>query len=96
MEFDFEAEIIEWRGPAPYLFVTMPPEQADELALAARDLSYGWGCIPAAGRVGDTDFTTSLFPRDGGYLVPVKTAVQRAEGIGLGDVIHIALRVGAD
>ena len=94
MEFDFDAEIIEWRGPAPYLFAALPQPLADELALAARDLSYGWGCIPATGRIGGTDFTTSLFPRDGGYLVPVKSAVQRAEGVGLGDVIHVELAVG--
>lgn len=94
MEFDFEAEIIEWRGPAPYLFAALPAEQADELALAATDLSYGWGCIPATARIGETDFTTSLFPRNGGYLMPVKTAVQRAEDVGLGDVIHVRLRVG--
>ena len=94
MEFDFEAEIIEWRGPAPYLFAALPAEQADELSLAATDLSYGWGCVPATGRIGDTEFTTSLFPRNGGYLMPVKTAVQRAEDVGLGDVIHVRLRVG--
>jgi hypothetical protein len=96
MQLDFEAEIIEWRGPAPYLFAAVPPEQADEIALVARDLTYGWGCIPASGRIGDTAFTTSLFPRYGGYLVPVKTAVQRAEGLVLGDVIHVELAVGED
>ncbi|RNI23056.1 DUF1905 domain-containing protein [Flexivirga caeni] len=94
MEFDFDAEIIEWRGPSPYLFAALPPELADELALAAKDFTYGWGCIPASGRLGRTDFTTSLFPRNGGYLVPIKRAVQRAEQVGLGDVIHLELRVG--
>ncbi|MBB2890911.1 DUF1905 domain-containing protein [Flexivirga oryzae] len=94
MDFDFDAEIIEWRGPAPYLFAPLPPDAVDEIAGAATDLSYGWGCIRATGRVGDTDFSTSLFPRDGGYLMPVKTAVQRAEDVGLGDVIHIELSVG--
>lgn len=94
MELEFDAEIIEWRGPAPYLFAPLPAELADELAQVAKDLTYGWGCIAASGRIGDTDFTTSLFPRHGGYLVPVKTAVQRAENVGLGDVIHVELTLG--
>lgn len=94
MDLEFDAEIVEWRGPAPYLFAPLPPELADELAQVAGDLTYGWGCIAASGRIGDTDFTTSIFPRRGGYLVPVKTAVQRAEDVGLGDVIHVRLTVG--
>lgn len=94
MELEFDAEIIEWRGPAPYLFAPLPAELADELAQVAKDLTYGWGCIAASGRIGDTDFTTSLFPRHGGYLVPVKAAVQRAENVGLGDVIHVELTLG--
>lgn len=96
VNLEFDAEVIEWRGPAPYLFAPMPPEQADELAQIARDVTYGWGCIPARGRIGDTDFTTSLFPRHGGYLVPVKVAVQRAEDVGLGDVVHVRLAIGDD
>jgi len=96
VEFDFDAEIIEWRGPAPYLFAPLPADAAHEIAAAATLLSYGWGCIPATGRIGETDFTTSLFPRDGGYLMPVKAAVQRTETVGLGDVIHVQLTVGDD
>ena len=96
MNLEFDGEIIEWRGPAPYLFAALPPEQADDLAQIARDVTYGWGCIPANGRIGDTEFSTSIFPRHGGYLVPVKIAVQRAEGVGLGDVIHLQLTVGED
>lgn len=96
MNLEFDAEITEWRGPAPYLFAALPPEQAADLAQIARDVTYGWGCIPARGRIGSTEFTTSLFPRQGGYLVPVKVAVQRAEGVGLGDVIHLQLAIGED
>ena len=37
--------------------------------------------------------TTSLFPKDGGYLVPVKDAVRRAEGLEQGDVVTVQLTV---
>ena len=44
-------------------------------------VTYGWGVIPVKVRIGQTEFTTSLFPKNGTYLVPVKVAVQKAEGL---------------
>lgn len=93
MELAFDGEVIHWRGPAPYRFVAVPDAEAAALHAASPLVSYGWGCIPATVRIGRTTFTTSLFPKDGGYLVPVKTAVQRAEGIELGDVLHLRLLI---
>jgi hypothetical protein len=91
----FEAEIIHWRGPAPWLFVPIPSEHVAELSYAARLASYGWGCVPVAARIGETAFTSSLFPRDGTYVLPVKLAVQRAEGVGLGDRVAVEVRIFA-
>ena len=91
----FEGEIIEWRGPAPYLFVAIPADQVGEIRFAAHAASYGWGCVPVEARIGSTDFTTSLFPRGETYLLPVKVAVQRAAGAGLGDSVDVMIRVFA-
>lgn len=95
MTFEFEAEAIHWRGPAPFVFAPLPPDLADELRFVAKDLSYGWGCIPARVQIGATRFRTSLFPRQGGYLVPIKVLVQRAEGIAVGDRVRVRLELGA-
>ena len=89
----FAGEIIEWRGPAPFLFVPVPQEHVAELRYAAREASYGWGCIPVAARIGATEFATSLFPRGETYFLPVKVAVQRAEGVGLGDGVTAEIAV---
>jgi hypothetical protein len=75
MEWTFTGEVIEWRGPAPYLFVAMTPDESEDLKEAARGLIY-WGQVPVHVTIGDTEFTTALFPKDGRYLVPVKVAVQ--------------------
>ncbi|UKK86218.1 DUF1905 domain-containing protein [Sphingopyxis sp. BSN-002] len=91
---EFEAEIIEWRGPPPYLFAVVPDAHIADIRYAALTESYGWGVVPVIVRVGASDFTTSLFPRDGGYLLPIKVAVQRAEGIGRGDRTKVRMRVG--
>lgn len=93
MDLSFTATTIEWRGPAPFVFAPVPADEADAIAAIAPSATYGWGCIPASVRIGDTDFTTSLFPRDGGYLVPVKVAVQRAEQVGVGDRIEVTLHI---
>jgi len=92
MELEFEGEVWFWRGPAPHHFVTVPDDVVDELRTVAAALTYGWGCLPMHVRIGRTDFTTSLFPKDGGYIVPVKVAVRRAEGIKLGDRVTVRLR----
>ena len=93
MELEFSGKIWFWKGPAPHHFVTVPPEECQELAAVASVASYGWGCIPVTVHAGKTRFTTSLFPKDGGYIVPLKAAVRRAEAIGEGDTVGLRLTV---
>lgn len=95
MELRFRARTIEWRGPAPFVFAPVPDDESDAIASIAREVTYGWGAIPVVARIGGTEFTTSLFPRDGRYLVPVKVAVQRAEGVAVGDDVEVELRIDA-
>jgi len=94
MEWNFTGEVIEWRGPAPYLFVVMTRDESEDIKEAARGLVY-WGQVPVHVTIGGTEFSTALFPRDGRYLVPVKAAVQRAEGIAQGQIVAVAVRLNA-
>ncbi len=94
MEFEFEGTVIEWRGPAPFYFVPVPQDLSDQIRALAKTLSYGWGVIPVSGTIGHTSFTTSLFPKDGLYLVPIKVVVQRAEGIELGHSVSVTMTLG--
>jgi hypothetical protein len=73
--------------------VTVPDEESMDLEAISGEVSYGWGCIPVAARVGTTRWKTSLFPKDGGYIVPVKAAVQKAERLEVGDVVTVRLGV---
>jgi hypothetical protein len=93
VELQFSGEIIEWRGPAPYLFVPVPEPERTAIASVAAAVTYGWGCIPVSAQIGETGFTTSLFPRHGGYLVPVKVKVQRAEEVDVGDTVTVRLTI---
>jgi Domain of unknown function (DUF1905) len=95
MHWEFDAEVFQWRGPAPYFFVATPVDVDAFLHDHLGQLTYGWGVIPAVVRIGDTEVGTSLIPRDGVYLVPLKVALRRPEQIDDGDVVHVRLSVGS-
>ena len=56
-------------------------------------MTYGWGMIPVEARIGSTRWTTSLFPKNGGYVVPLKDLVRNAEQIDVGDTVTVRLAV---
>ena len=56
-------------------------------------MSYGWGMIPVAARIGATGWRTSLFPKDGRYVLPLKDRVRAAEGLKIGDTVDVRLTV---
>ncbi|MEI6230241.1 MAG: DUF1905 domain-containing protein [Actinomycetes bacterium] len=89
----FSAEVFYWRGPSPFHFVAVPPDECVELQAISSIVTYGWGMIPVNVTVGETDFYTALFPKDGGYFVPLKAAIRKAEQIDVGDVVTLTLEV---
>ena len=95
MHLEFTGEVWFWRGPSPYHFVTVPGEESGALKAASSLVTYGWGMIPVAARIGSTEWTTSLFPKDGAYIVPLKDRVRSAEGLEVGDVVTVRLVVDA-
>jgi hypothetical protein len=93
MNIEFNGEIWFWRGPAPFYFVTVPEEQSLNLKVISGIVTYGWGMIPVHARIGKTEWKTSLFPKDGRYIVPIKDMVRIAENLGDGDTVTVQLEV---
>jgi hypothetical protein len=93
MDFHFEGPVVEWRGPAPFYFVVVPEEEGADIKFAAKGVEY-WGQVPVVTRIGDIEFTTALFPKDGSYLLPVKNLVRQSAGIAVDQVVTVALSVG--
>ena len=91
MIIKFEGVIFYWRGPAPYLFVAVPEEQSREIKAISASVTYGWGVIPVHVLIGNTEWKTSLFPKDGRYLVPIRKSVQKSEDLEVDDSVTIRL-----
>ena len=93
MRIAFTGRVIEWRGPAPYHFVPVPDDEAADISEVASMAAYGWGVVPVEARIGEVAFETSLFPKDGTYLLPLKAAVRGPQGISEGAEVKVEMSV---
>ncbi len=93
MEIVFTGKIWFWRGPAPWYFVTIPEDQSLDLKAIAPIVTYGWGVLPVKVQINTTTWETSLFPKDGRYLVPLRASVRKAENLNLNDEVTIRLKI---
>ncbi len=85
-------------APAAWFFVTISGETADGIRLAAiggqwLDGRKGFGSAKVRATIGDTSWSTSVFPHreSGGWLLPIKAAVRKAEGIVEGDDVTVTV-----
>jgi hypothetical protein len=73
--------------------VSVKADDAERIRDVASAVTYGWGMIPVEARIGATTFTTSLWPKDGVYVLPLKDVVRRAERIDLGDEVDVRIHI---
>ena len=93
INIEFNGKIWYWPGPAPSYFITVPTKQSRELKAIVGFVTYGWGMIPVDVRIGKTEWATSLFPKDGRYIVPIKASVRKAENLEEGGRVTVRLEV---
>ena len=93
MDTEFTGAIFEWRGPAPFYWVSVPGDVCTWVQDEAAVASYGWGAIPVRARIGATEWETSLLPKDGGYVLPIKVAVRTGEQVDEGDEVTVAMSI---
>ena len=91
--FVFQGLVHHWRGPAPYYFVRVPPETAEELADVAAEVTYGWGMVPVEVMVGGYTWETSLWPKEGGYLVPIRAQVRSRVELEVDQLVAVRLTI---
>jgi hypothetical protein len=94
MNFEFTGKVWFWHGPSPFYFVSVPEEQSQDLKAVSGFVTYGWGMIPVHAQIGQSQWATALWPKDGRYIVPIKTSVRKAEELEIDDLVTIRLKVG--
>jgi len=82
-------------APAAWFFLRIDPGTALAIRAEAFDRIGGWGSVKVSATIGETRWQTSLFPdKDtGGYLLPLKAAVRKAEGLVEGMDVAVLLEV---
>ncbi len=94
LQLSFHTTVIEWRGPAPFFYAPVPSQHTISIERVKKQASYGWGVIPVEAEIAGIRFTTSLFPKNGTYLLPIKLAVRKRTGITVGDAIDVDMTIG--
>jgi hypothetical protein len=97
----FTAPLWRWTAkqesadPGAWSFVTLPVEVAEEVRDSLVAPPKGFGSVRVAVEVGASRWQTSVFPdkESGSYVLPVKQAVRRANGIEEGDRVTVTLRL---
>jgi hypothetical protein len=93
MDLEFSGPSWFWKSPATWYFVNVPEEQSDNLEATATSVSYGWGMIPVTVQIGETEWETSLWPKDERYIVPLEADVREAQDLKEGDTVTVRLAV---
>lgn len=93
----FSAPLIVWQGAAHggigYVVIDGDAAEAIRGHELMRRLELGrrrgFGSVKVAVRVGGSEWRTSVFPqKSGGWFLPVKKAIQRAEGLAEGAAVE--------
>ena len=95
MPYHFTAVLWLHAGDAAWHFVTLPDDVSDDIEARTSDVRRGFGSARVRVTVGDTTWSTSVFPdsKRGAYVLPVKKDVRRAEHLAAGEALTIELEL---
>ncbi len=82
-------------SPMSWFFITIAGPVAEAIRAASPGRTAAWGSVYVSVTIGATNWRTSLFPSKdvGGYLLPVKAAVRKAERLAEGDTVAVRLTI---
>ncbi len=95
--FEHVGQVWRWtsnatEAQAAWFFLTISNEIADRIKSVA-GVRKGFGSVRVEAEIGTTKFKTSLFPSKemGGFLLPLKVAVRKANGLEEGQEVQVSL-----
>lgn len=93
----FNGTLWEYQGEAPWVFITLPAEDADEILDKVPEPG-GFGSVKVAVTIGESRWQTSVFPdkASGSFVLPVKKSIREQEGLSPGDTADVELRIAVE
>jgi len=88
--------LVRWSGDkATWYFILLTGDVVGEIHYAAMGRTGGFGSVKVQATIGDTSWNTSVFPdrKNGGFVLPVKAAVRKAESLNEGDQVKLTLHI---
>jgi Domain of unknown function (DUF1905) len=98
MELVFDADLWLYPGKAGWHFVTLPRATGQQVKFYQgqdHGLRRGFGAVKVIARIGNTAWTTSLFPdaKSESYLLPIKADVRSGEKLAPGATVKVTLNI---
>lgn len=95
VEFNFKAKVWVYPGQAAWHFISVPKKESGRIKSLFGGLQRGFGSFPVAATIGRTIWLTSIFPdsKTGTYLLPVKAAVRKKEGVVESKAVSVTLAI---
>lgn len=93
--YELKAEVQLWQAEAAWHFAVLPKKDSGIIRERFAHAARGWGSQKVRATIGNTSWTTSIFPdkKAGAYLLPLKADVRKKEGIAAGDTIKLTLEI---
>lgn len=93
--FKFKAKIWLYPGMAAWHFVTLPKKLSKDIKNFFGGMGRGFGSLPVSITIGNTTWKSSIFPdkKAGAYLLPLKSAVRKAENLKSGQTVEINIQI---
>jgi hypothetical protein len=99
-QLEFSGKLWLSSGPGGWTFITLPQACADQIRFytgeeTGRVRGRSWGMIKVEASIGASSWETTIWPDkgSGSFLLPVKAAVRKKEGISVGDSADVKLRL---
>ena len=93
--YQLRSRVFLWQGLAAWHFLGIPKKYSGDIKQRFGGSARGWGSLPVSVTIGQTTWKTSIFPdkKSGMYLLPVKAAVRKKEGIFNKDEVAFTLKI---
>lgn len=95
--FVVKTQVWRWKGDGGWHFANLPEKQSREIKERFGRSARGWGSIRVRVRIGETEWSTSLFPhnKSKSYLFAIKADVRKAEALSDGDRFTAKITIAA-